>query len=183
MKLRTIVDQDGPRQTHCRPCHVQSHIRHQRCLIEHGVQQAQADRDDRWLVKREVIPNHHAGVDIDRKCEPGPRRPLAGFGIDHHDVDRGVVDLDDVERARGGKLSRRCQQVSQRRDVLALARDKLCVESADTGMDGPPVRRPHARCVTPLGDPLDQLGQLRSLWPEIEGLDLARDDRFAPCVE
>ncbi len=115
--------------------------------------------------------------------EPWPRRRLARLGVDDHHVHRRMVDLHDVERAGGDEFARGGLQVRQRRDVVAFARSEPGVESADARVDGSPIRRPHARRVASLGDPLDQLGQLRPFWPEIEGLDLMRDERFAPSVE
>jgi hypothetical protein len=82
------------------PCHIEPHVRHERRLIEDRVQQTQPDQDHGGREQREVIPHHHARVDVDREPEPGPRRSLTSLGVAHHDVHRSVVDLDNVERPR-----------------------------------------------------------------------------------
>jgi len=66
---------------------------------------------------------------------------------------------------------------------VPLARNELGIESPAARVDGSPVWRPHGRRLTSLGDPLDQLGQLRSLRSEIEGLDLTQDQGSASRVE
>ena len=54
-----------------------------------------------WRVERQIQTEHHARMHVQNECKPRATNAGAGDIINQHDVDLGVVDLDDLKRPIG----------------------------------------------------------------------------------
>jgi hypothetical protein len=84
-----------------------------RVLWQHRMRDAESRRDRAWWIERDAEANHHTAIDVDRQCDPRAPDRQALFPIDHDDVEFGVIDLDDVQRAlrRVERTSSRCKAI------------------------------------------------------------------------
>ena len=67
----------------------------------HGMVDRQRDRRRRRRFQTEIEPRHHAARHVDRKRQPRPLNWPTVNGVDDENIDRRVVDLDDLKRMVG----------------------------------------------------------------------------------
>ena len=99
MEFRAVVDMNDLRQPLRRPGKADGPVREPRGLRQHGLCHRQGDARGTWRIQRQREPSYHAGMNIQHECQPrtadaGPRHV-----VDQHDVDFGVVNLNDLQRS------------------------------------------------------------------------------------
>ncbi len=97
MELAAIIDMDDLRKALCRPGEPNRPIRQPLGLRQHRMRNRQGRGCRRGRLKRQIKAKHHARVHVQNKCQPGAPNTGAGDIINQHDIDLGVVDLDDLQ--------------------------------------------------------------------------------------
>ena len=67
-------------------------------FVHHRMGQAKRHCQKRRRLQRQVKPQNHAGMHIDRNCQGGPAQGTAGHGINYGDISLGMIDLNDTQR-------------------------------------------------------------------------------------
>ena len=89
----------------------------------------QRDGRRRWRFQTEVKPRHHAARQVDRKRQPRPLNRPTVHGVDDENIDRRVVDLDDVKRVVGAIFrDNRLEPVSRRLRAFASPDERAPID-------------------------------------------------------
>jgi hypothetical protein len=100
-KLARVVDVNVVGQARDRPVSFYAASPEPLGFRRHGMVDRQRDRRRRRRFQTEIEPRHHAARHVDRKRQPRPLNRPTVNGVNDENIDRRVVDLDDLKRMVG----------------------------------------------------------------------------------
>lgn len=139
----------------------------------------QRDRSGRRRLQAEIEPGHHAARDVDRKGQPRPLDRPAVHRVDDKDIDRRVIDLDDVKRVIGAVFrDNRLKPVPRRFRAFAGSDQHAPVDRGHPRLDGLARRRRDRPGAAQLADMVVQRADGRLLAFQIIVADRLFDQRL-----
>lgn len=155
MEFSGIVEVNGAREAGSWPGKVNPALGQPGFLFEYGLRNTDASPESGGVIQGQIEAGDQPSVNIDGEGEDGAPDWLSGDLVNDDQIHSGVVDLHDVEWARGPVFIDRWREYGAcRRRALASRYFGSRIKALDAKLDGAPSRLRQGEFMAARVDPL-----------------------------